>query len=284
MPFLESFGLSDYPFGLTPNPHLFFPAPHAEELLAALSFALQRGDGLIKVVGEIGTGKTLLCRMLLERLETMPVNTAYLNAPGSMNANRIPDLVMREFGLEPPEKEDPARALRFFLLEEHGRGKRNVLVVDEAQTLGAQGLEAIRLLSNLETDTDKLLQIVLFGQPELDQLLSRTDLRQLTQRLNFSFTTQPLAPQTVASYVRFRMERCTKPGAEGARFAPAALVRLAKASGGLPRVIHLLADKALLAAYVDGVNIVKPRHVRTAIEETPGLRAGWWPKRWSRAA
>ncbi len=284
MPFLESFGLCDYPFGLTPNPHLFFPAPHAEELLAALSFSLQRGDGLIKVVGEIGTGKTLLCRMLLERLEEMPVNTAYMNAPGSMDPDRIPGLVLREFGVALPEKDDPAHTLRFFLLEEHGKGKRNVLVVDEAQTLGAQGLEAIRLLSNLETDTDKLLQIVLFGQPELDQLLSRADLRQLTQRLNFSFTTQPLAPQTVASYVRFRMERCAKTGAESARFAPAALERLAKASGGLPRVIHLLADKALLAAYVDGVNVVKPRHIRMAIEETPGLRGGWWPKRWSRAA
>ena len=285
MPFLEHFGLSGYPFALTPNPHLFFPSPQAQELLAALAFSLQRGDGLIKVVGEIGTGKTLLCRLLLEKLDSLPVNTAYLNAPGTVSANQIPDLVMREFGLKPPANGDAARALRFFFLKEHAEGRQNVLVVDEAQTLGPQGLEVIRLLSNLETEADKLLQIVLFGQPELDQLLFRADLRQILQRVSFSFTTQPFSPQMVATYVRFRLERCAKPDARNnVHFAPASLQRLAKASGGLPRVVHLLADKALLAAFVDGENIVKTRHVQTAIEETPGLPSGWWSKLRLRAA
>lgn len=289
MPFLDHFGLREYPFSLTPDPFLFFPSAHAQALLEALLFSLRRGDGLLKVVGGVGTGKTMLCRMLLEKLEGTPVNSAYLNAPMATNAAQMPLTVLREFGLEPPpdatSNEDAvARQLRDYLLREHGQGRANILIVDEAQALGAAGLEAIRLLSNLETDRHKLLQIVLFGQTELDALLRRREMRQVAQRLNFSFATQPLTADATASYVRFRLERCARSGTQRAHFAPAALRCLARASGGLPRLINLLCDKALLAAFAEGNAIIHPRHIRAARRETPEVGTPWWPWRLRRAA
>jgi MSHA biogenesis protein MshM len=283
MPFLDHFNLTDYPFALTPNTRLFYPADHAQAVLAALVFAVQRGDGLLKVVGPVGSGKTMLCRMLLERLEILPVNTAYLSAPSAIAPGQLPGLVLREFGFS-AGKDNDASALHGFLLEEHARGKRNVLIVDEAQALGPGGLETIRLLSNLETSTHKLLQIILFGQVELNQLLQRSDLRQIAQRLNFSFVTRPLSTKAAASYVRFRLDRCTRPGARRVNFAPKALERLAGASGGLPRVIHLLADKALLALYAEGGRTVEPHHVRMASRETPDARSFWRPLSFGKAA
>jgi MSHA biogenesis protein MshM len=273
MPFLDAFGLTDYPFGLTPNPRLFYPTEPARALLAGLEFALMRGDGLIKVVGEVGTGKTLAARLLLEKLAAFPVNTAYLDVP-SPALGQIPAAVAREFGLNVANVTAASRQLRKFLLEAHGAGKRNILIVDEAQALGAEGLEAVRLLSNLETESDKLLQIVLFGQKELDGLLHQPPLRQIAQRIQFSFVTEPMDVATTADYVRFRLERCLKPEALRAIFTPRALSLLARVSGGLPRLVHLLADKALLAAYADGKTRVSPRHVFRAVRETPDIRWG----------
>lgn len=268
MPFLTSFGLKSHPFGLTPNTELFFPSTHAETTLASLVFAIQRSDSLLKVVGPVGSGKTMLCRMLLERLETLPVNTAYLNAPAAIRPDHLPSLVLGEFGQEAC-KEFDAYTLSSFLLGEHARGRRNVVIIDEAQALGPNGLEAIRLLSNLETATHKLLQIVLFGQGELDSLLQRRDLRQVAQRISFNFVTRPLQPDEVAAYVRFRLGRCAGEGGCCVGFSPRALTLLAKASQGLPRVIHILADKALLALYADGGYMVETRHLRTALAEMP---------------
>jgi len=282
MPFLEHFGLTRYPFGLTPNTSLYFPSPQTEAVLAALVFAAARGDGLLKVTGEIGTGKTLLCRMFLEKQRELPVNTAYLNAPAALSVQQVPLMVAREFGVAIGKK-DPVIALRDFLVEQHGKGKRNVLIVDEAQALGVEGLEAVRLLSNLETETDKLLQIVLFGQPELDELLHRRDMRQLLQRVNFNFVTRPMTPDMVGSYLRFRVNECAKKTGRGRKkqvesdtsFTPEAVKMLARASGGLPRLIHVLADKALLAAYAQGVIAIDAAHVRMACRETPGLAFPW---------
>jgi MSHA biogenesis protein MshM len=283
MPFLTSFGLRTHPFGLTPNTELFFPTDHAQTTLASLVFAIQRSDSLLKVVGHVGSGKTMLCRMLLERLEALPVNTAYLNAPSAIRPDHLPSLVLGEFGQE-ARKEFDAYMLYTFLLGEHAKGRRNVLIVDEAQALGPNGLEAIRLLSNLETSTHKLLQIVLFGQAELDQLLQRRDLRQVAQRVSFHFATQPLQPDEVAAYVRFRLERCADE--EGCRvsFSPRALALLAKASQGLPRVVHILADKAFLALYADGGYVVETRHLRAALAEMPKAPSAWEPWRWFQAA
>ena len=177
MPVLSHFGLREHPFSLTPNPALFFGGRLHRPILEMLAFALQRGDGVLTVVGDVGTGKTMLCRLLLQVLEPEAA-VAYLHAPLS-DETQIARDVCREFGLELGAHDDAFHLLNGFLLEQHSAGRHAVMVVDEAQALGRPGLETIRLLSNLETDRSKLLQIVLFGQQELDQLLRQHALRQL---------------------------------------------------------------------------------------------------------
>jgi MSHA biogenesis protein MshM len=267
---LAFFDLSDQPFALTPNPHLFFPWDHPHAVLQGAEFTLQRGDGLLKISGAIGSGKTLLCRLLLDRLEASGCNTAYLNAP-VVEPRNLPLIVAREFGITPTDHLEPYRDLREFLLRETAHGKRNILVIDEAQALGSEGLEIIRLLSNLETEIHKLLQIVLFGQAELDALLARPELRQIAQRISFAFTTKPLPAALVPHYVGFRLQRSTTGYRGSALFTPKAMELLAYASRGWPRLINLLADKALLAAYAAQAPQVQPKHLRAAIADSPHL-------------
>jgi len=287
-PILDFFALRDQPFALTPNPQLFFPWEHPHAVLAGAEFALLRGDGLLKISGAIGSGKTLLCRLLLDRLEAAGCNTAYLNAPVA-EAAHLPLIVAREFGITPSDHLEPYRDLREFLLREFAHGRRNVLVVDEAQALGERGLELIRLLSNLETETHKLLQIVLFGQAELDALLAQPALRQITQRISFNFTTMPLPTGLIGSYVSFRLQRCAANYYGHELFTPAALALLARASRGWPRLINLLADKALLAAYSAQARQVTPGHIRAAMRDSGHLNLplSWAERlrsRWQRAA
>ncbi|MFA6279648.1 MAG: AAA family ATPase [Bdellovibrionales bacterium] len=285
MPFLTHFGLATYPFGLTPNPALYYAWGETESLLAALKFSITRGDGLLKIVGEVGSGKTLLCRLLLDGLNQLPIDIAYLNAPVAIQPNALPALVAHEFGIKRKAGQDEGEALRTFLLARHAQGRRCVLVIDEAQALGAAGLEVVRLLSNLETETDKLLQIVLFGQAELDRLLHQKALRQILQRIHFSFMTRPFPREVVDSYIRFRLEHCAVKAGKGRHkksglsvsFAPQATSMIARASGGLPRLVNVLADKALLAAYAQGVTLIEPAHVHAACRETAGLA---WPWNW----
>ncbi len=276
-PVLDFFALQAPPFALTPNPDLFFPWDHPQTVLAGLEFALQRGDGLLKVSGAVGSGKTLLCRLLLNRLHAAGCQTAYLNAPVT-EAKYLPLIVAREFGITPTDHREPYRDLRAFLLQSHAQGKRNVLVVDEAQALGASGLELIRLLSNLETGTEKLLQIVLFGQAELDTLLQSVALRQIAQRIGFHFTTQSLPAALTGCYVGFRLQRCARTYRGQELFMPGALQLLAQRSGGLPRLINLLADKAMLAAYSAQQPCVQPHHMRQAIADSASVlpHSGRW--------
>lgn len=278
MPVLEHFRLKAYPFTLTPNPSLFFPCEEHKAILSALLYAVQRGDGILKVVGEVGTGKTLLCRLLLRMLEER-ANTAYLNAPVE-DRNLLPFAVCREFGIEVARDGDPYHALNAYLLAQHAKGRRNILVVDEAQALGRDGLETIRLLSNLETDTSKLLQIVMFGQVELDRLLRHPSLRQVAQRVNFSFRTRPLTPSLVRAYVQHRVDRCSVEVVRRDIFEAGALAEISSLSGGVPRIINLLADKAMLAALGDDRAHVGRRHVRAAIADSPDLAL--WIPRWRR--
>lgn len=282
-PVLDFFALCDQPFALTPNPQLFFPWEHPYAVLAGAEFALLRGDGLLKISGAVGSGKTLLCRLLLDRLDAAGCNTAYLNAPVA-ESKHLPLLVAREFGITPSDHLEPYRDLREYLLREFSHGRRNILVVDEAQALGVGGLELIRLLSNLETETHKLLQIVLFGQAELDGLLQGMMLRQIAQRISFSFTTKPLPQNLVGHYIGFRLQRCTSTYRGQDLFSTAALEKIAQSSMGWPRLINLLADKALLAAYSMQQPQVSVAHVRAAIADSRHLGLGqswaeWWRHR-----
>ena len=277
MPFLDHFGLSEYPFGLTPNTKYYFPIPETDAVLAALSFAVSRGDGFIKVVGEVGTGKTLLCRMMLTKLAGMKVNTAYINTP-ALADGQVLSMVVQEFGVK-VAKGDQLTALCDYLLKAHKRGEKNVLVIDEAQALGERGLELVRQLSNLETETSKLLQIVLFAQPELDTILAQENMRQIQQRINFSFTTRALTKDNVAAYVHHRLQSSGRSSGRGknrkslccANFTADACRLLARASRGLPRLVHVIADKALMAAYARGVTTIDVAHVRAACRETESL-------------
>ncbi len=273
--FLNHFGLQAYPFSLAPDPAFFYPAERARAVLDGVAFALARGDGVVKVVGEVGSGKTLLCRCLLERLKTEPINIAYVPVPLGISPANLALTVASAFGCRVPKGGDALAILEKRLRAQHTKKRRNVLVVDEAQALGAAGLEAIRLLSNLETSRDKLLQLVLFGQQELDLLLATHGLRQMAQRITFGLATEPLPDDAVKDYVRFRLARCAKPGTwTGGLFTESALGALTRASRGLPRLVHTLADKALIAAYADKSPQVLPRHVRAAAREVRGVPRG----------
>ncbi|MDX5298554.1 MAG: AAA family ATPase [Gammaproteobacteria bacterium] len=273
------FGLREAPFALTPDTRYFLGAQTHQQALELLLVALAQQEGFVRVSGEVGTGKTLLCRLLLSALEGR-VMTAWLPNPG-MGPEGLYAALADELGADVGDV--PAhRLLRIIhqrLLALAAEGRSVVLIVDEAHTLGVAGLEAVRLLSNLETERRKLLQIVLLGQPELEVLLARDDLRQLQQRITFSCRLQPLDRQAVADYVEHRLRQA---GYAGVRlFDARALRALAQASGGIPRLINVLAHKALWAAYGDGVPAVSIRHVRRAVRDTDSVRPLRWWRAWA---
>jgi MSHA biogenesis protein MshM len=285
MPYLAHFKLVRQPFALTPNRALFFPEQH-QKLLTQLVYAVRRGEGIVKVTGEVGTGKTLLCRMLVQQLVD-EAEVALISAP-SIDAAGMVQQVCREFGLTPADGEDPYLALAAHLAAVRRSGRYGILVVDEAQALDRSALETLRLLSNLETDDTKLLQIVIFGQPELERTLRRYDLRQLAQRITFAFSTQPFSPAATARYIRHRIEACRDPSAREPVFSPGALKRIARATGGIPRLINILADRALLAAYAAGAPRVEAVHVREALADgvplpRPRSWLGWLLSLWQPA-
>jgi MSHA biogenesis protein MshM len=270
MPYLAHFGLEEHPFTLTPDVEYFFPTEEHANIIASVEFALRRDTGIIKVVGDVGTGKTLLCRLLIKKLiDTEAV--AYINAPRA-SANSILLGVCHEFGIEDADNPDTAyTALNRFLVEEHAKGRLAVVVVDEAQHLGREGLELVRLISNLETEKSKLLQIVLFGQTELDELLSDPSMRQLNQRIAFSLSTKPLDVNESKAYINHRIRVSRRPGVEYDVFGRRAVELLARSCGGVPRVINIVADKSLLAAFADGAAVVQPAHVAEALKESGTL-------------
>ncbi|MBA1147179.1 AAA family ATPase [Ectothiorhodospiraceae bacterium WFHF3C12] len=266
--YLEHFGLQTPPFALTPDTRAFFDAGVHREALNVLLVALRSGEGFLKVTGEIGTGKTLLCRRLLADLADEGYVTAYLPNP-FVAPNGLRAALADELGLDYPRNLGQHHLLRLIndrLLELSAEGRSVVVVVDEAQSMPDATLEALRLLSNLETEQQKLLQLVLFGQPELDERLAQPALRQLRQRISFSYRLAPLPAELVARYVDHRMRVA---GSGGERiFADRALRRLARASGGVPRLVNILGNKALMAAYGEGVRRVQAHHVKAAARDT----------------
>ena len=260
------FGLAIAPFRITPDTRRFFGGGQRAQILDTLIYAITRGEGMVKVTGEIGTGKTMLCRMLQEQLPAH-VEVVYLANP-NLNSAAIVAAIAIELQL-PVAPDTPAlqlyQQLQNYLLQAHRHGRQVVVFVEEAQRMPLQTLEEIRLLSNLETTQAKLLQLVLFGQPELNQRLDAHEIRQLRDRITHSFDLTPLNAAEVRDYVRFRLHSAGYTGSE--LFTGPAYWRLAWSSGGLIRRLHVLADKALLAAFAKGSNQVRWQHVRRAARD-----------------
>lgn len=274
--YLEHFGLDTRPFSLTPDTAFYYDAPAHQEALNVLLVALRSGEGFLKITGEVGLGKTLLCRKLLNALEDEAV-TAYIPNPHLSPASMRLSLA-RELGLEPPEGLEQDQLLGMIqdrLLELARQGRPVIFCLDEAQQLPEATLEAVRLLTNLETEQRKLIQVVLFGQPELDERLSRPSVRQLRQRITFSYDLGPLDREGVRDYVRHRLRVAGYRGAP--LFTRRALNRLYRASEGTPRLVNVLAHKALMAAWGEGSEQVEGVHVKLAVADTEGARqTGRW--------
>jgi MSHA biogenesis protein MshM len=264
--YLDHFGLTEPPFRITPHTEFFFEGADRGATLEALIYAVLHDEGIVKVSGEVGSGKTMLCRVLLERLPQHVV-TIYLATP-SLASEEILHAIGDELRLKlAPERRSVAlRELQEHLISLYGAGRRVVILIDEAHAMPDDTLEQVRLLSNLESNRHKLLQIVLFGQPELDETLAKPSLRQLRDRITHSFRMRPLAAPEVAKYLSFRMRAAGYRGPEV--FAPRAVRRVARASGGLTRRINILADKSLLAAYTENTHAITDRHVRAAVADS----------------
>lgn len=264
----EHFGLRELPFTITPNTTFFFPHSSHQEALNTLLVATRTGEGFLKVVGEVGTGKTLLCRKFLDALDREDFVTAYIPNP-YLGPNTLLLAVADELAIAYPEQVNQHHLLKLltkYLLDVAATGKRVVLCLDEAQAMPVETLEAVRLLTNLETERRKLLQVVLFGQPELDQKLTNPAIRQLKQRITFSCRLRPLNLSDVEFYIAHRMGIA---GYRGSRaFSVGAVKCLFRASGGVPRLINVLAHKSLIAAFGEGARTIEEHHVRLAVADT----------------
>lgn len=263
--YLEHFGLREPPFRITPHTDFFFSGANRGPTLDALIYAITQDEGIVKVTGEVGSGKTMLCRMLLERLPAN-VETLYLANP-SLSRQEILGAIADELGVPTDGKATHSltRALQDALIERYAAGKRVVMLIDEAHAMPAESLEEIRLLSNLESKATKLLQIALFAQPELDERLAANDMRQLRERITQHFNLAPLKQDDVASYIEFRLRAAGYRGPTP--FTDAAVKQIANLSEGLSRRINILADKALLAAYSSGSHQVDSAEIRIAAHD-----------------
>uniref|UniRef100_Q0HZI5 MSHA biogenesis protein MshM n=1 Tax=Shewanella sp. (strain MR-7) TaxID=60481 RepID=Q0HZI5_SHESR len=276
--YLKHFGLSQTPFSLTPNTGFFFGlSPHVEAL-QVLQTALQTGEGFIKVTGEVGTGKTLICRKLINELP-QGFHCAYLPNP-YLTPAELRWAVANELGLKYTSEIDQQQLTGLIqqqLLALSAHGHAIVLVLDEAQALPDESLEALRLFTNLETESRKLLQVVLFGQPELDERLKRQAFRQLRQRITFSYSLRPLTWDETDAYIRYRLAVAGYAGQ--ALFGPKLTRKIAEASRGIPRLINILAHKALMLSFGEGATQVRIAHIKGAIQDTEDASRGSqrWP-------
>lgn len=279
--YLDHFGLREAPFRITPHTEFFFAGANRGATLEALIYAVTHDEGIVKVSGEVGSGKTMLCRMLLEKLPEH-VETVYLSNP-SLSRNEIFHAIAEE--LQTPIPEGNAhlvlRALQDRLLEIYAAGRQVVIMIDEAHAMPAETLEEIRLLSNLESSRHKLLHIVLFGQPELDERLSGTNMRQLKERITHNFALEPLRRNDIGSYLMFRIRAAGYRGPD--LFTPSAIQLVSRASEGLTRRINILADKAMLSAFSENKHLIDRRQVKAAIRDAQfnPMRDGKpWPFMW----
>ena len=267
--YLEHYGLRELPFSLTPDTSYFFSYGHYRDALDTLLIALQNGEGFIKVTGEVGTGKTLLCRKLLGSLRP-PFLTAWIPNP-YLTPNALILALAEELGMALPRNQGAHHALKLIserLIALNEQGHQVVLCIDEAQAMPDQTLETLRLITNLETEKRKLLHVVLFGQPELDSHLDKPSARQLRQRITFSYTLHPLDREGLDAYIHHRLLVAGNQGS--IRFEASALRLLHQGSAGYPRLINILAHKALLLGYGQGTHHITKQHVHAAITDTDG--------------
>ena len=277
--YCDFFGLKTAPFRVTPDTSLFYAGGEREALLNAIVYAISHGDGMVKVVGEVGSGKTMLTRMLEKKLPDS-VTIIYLPNP-SLAAKDLVFAIGHELGLELDNNQTKTHVLLSIqtkLLEIHSRNQRMVVFIDEAQCMPLDTLEELRLLTNLETETDKLLQLVLFGQPELDEHLSHPSVRQIKERIIHNLYLKPFSQAEVDEYLAFRLHKAGYNGSP--LFSKPALKALAKYSDGLPRRLSILADKSMLAAFASQLRTVAKSHVdiahgdnRTTLRSTKKI----WP-------
>ncbi len=264
--YCEHFGFTEKPFSITPNPRFIFLSKNHREVFAHLLYGIRNRCGFIEVTGEVGTGKTTVLRTLLEQLSGDDYRLAFIFNP-SLTAQELLRSINREYGIvaDAPTATELLEALNDFLLRENAAGRTVVLVIDEAQNLQPVVLEQIRLLSNLETETDKLIQIVLVGQPELGWMLEQPGLRQLSQRITVRYHLKPLDFEDAGIYIRHRLEIA------GVRdrdlFTPQAVRLIYRYSRGYPRLINVVCDRALLVAYGEETREVSAEMVRGAIRE-----------------
>lgn len=269
------FGLHEEPFSITPNPRYLYMSERHTEALAHLIYGIKDRGGFIQLTGEVGTGKTTLIRSLLQRLPENADVALILNP--QLSATEFLAAILEELGVSLPDNPDSLKALtnalNQFLLKNHSNGRRTILIVDEAQNFAIDVLEQIRLLTNLETTRQKLLQITLIGQPELRSMLARTDLRQLAQRITGRYHLQPLSQADTEEYVHHRLRVA---GSTNGIFPVSSCRELYRLSGGVPRIINVIADRAMLGAYTQDEHEISTRLVRRAAGEVygedPGLR------------
>lgn len=262
------YGLNEKPFNLTPDTDFYFHSVTHESALEMLLVAIKNGDGFIKLTGEVGTGKTLLCRKLLDKLdhhyETVYIPNPYMSCDALLNA------VVSEMGLQGELQQDNyLECINRHLIENAKENRQTVICMDEAQSLPVESLEAIRLLSNLETKKRKLVQIVLFGQSELDMKLAENNIRQLRQRIVHACELQSLSASSIDAYVQHRL---VSAGYFGPRiFSRKAIRYLSRKSKGIPRLINLLCDKAMMLAYSSGEFYVNDKHILKAAKDSQQL-------------
>ncbi|HPT49783.1 MAG TPA: AAA family ATPase [Accumulibacter sp.] len=263
MMYLDHFGLREAPFRITPHTEFFFDGAKRGATLEALIYAITHDEGIVKVSGEVGSGKTMLCRMLLEKLPAN-VETVYLANP-MLSRDEILLTIAEELRIPLAEGRGQLllRSLQERLLEIYATGRQVVVLIDEAHAMPPEALEEIRLLSNLESNRHKLLQIVLFGQPELDARLAESGMRQLNDRITHHFTLEPLRRDDIGVYLMFRLRAAGYRGPD--LFTGAAIQAITQASQGLTRRINILADKALLAAFSEGAHQIDRRQIKAAI-------------------
>lgn len=282
--YLGHFALKEPPFSITPDTDFFFAHEGAQASLNTLLIALRSGEGFIKVVGELGCGKTVLCRQLLRLLQDEFV-TAYIPNP-DMGPDDLIMALVHELGIEvapPISRHKVQEALRATLMAHAAQGKRVLVCIDEAQAIPLRTIESLRLLSNLETEKRKLIQLVLLGQPDLDTVLERPEIRQLLQRITFSEYLGPMHEDRVPGYLAHRLRCAALSDATDAEVFEAAAARwIARYSRGTPRLVNVLANKCLMLAYGEGVYRVTPRHVHLCARDTPAIEPlpAWWRRWW----